>query len=122
MSLRGRMGLASGLAVAIAVLAVAVSSYAGMRSELRGQVDQSLQSLRRQVLPGPGGGGPSPGGGPPGPNQFGEPPGVRDEGLGIDQRTGPRSVARAGSSRSSTGTVGPTTPAASGARSRSTHR
>jgi two-component system, OmpR family, sensor histidine kinase MprB len=89
MSLRARMGLASGIAVAIAVLAVAVSSYAGMRSELRGQVDQSLQTLRRQVLPGPGGGGPGPGGGPPGPNRFGEPPGVRDEGLGIDQRTGP---------------------------------
>ncbi len=89
MSLRGRMGLASGIAVAIAVLAVAVSSYAGMRSELRGQVDQSLQSLRRQVLPGPGGSGPGPRGGPPAQNGFGEPPGVRDEGLGIDQRTGP---------------------------------
>ena len=90
MSLRARMGVAAGGAVAIAVLAVAISAYAGMRSELRGQVDQSLQALRKQVLGGPRpGGGPGAGGGPPEQNAFGEPPGVRDEGLGIDQRTGP---------------------------------
>jgi two-component system, OmpR family, sensor histidine kinase MprB len=50
MSLRARMGLAAGLAVAVAVIAVAVSAYAGTSSELRGQLDQSLQSLSRQVL------------------------------------------------------------------------
>ncbi len=91
MSLRARMGLAAGVAVAIAVIAVAFSAYAGMRSQLRGQVDQSLQTLRKQVLQGPGGsaGGPGGGGGPPARGGFGEPPGVRDEGLGIDGRTGP---------------------------------
>ncbi len=89
MSLRARMGFAAGAAVALAVIAVAVSAYAGMRSELRGQVDQSLQTLRNQVLHGPGGGQGGPGGsGLPG-GGFGEPPGVRDEGLGIDQRNGP---------------------------------
>jgi two-component system, OmpR family, sensor histidine kinase MprB len=50
MSLRARMGLAAGLAVAVAVIAVAVSAYAGTSSELRGQLDQSLQTLTRQVL------------------------------------------------------------------------
>ena len=99
------------------MLAVAVSSYAGMRSELRGQVDQSLQALRKQVLGGPrAGGGPGGGGGPPGQNPVGEPPGVRDEGLGIDQRTGP---AFGGSARDRhadlPGTAGPTTPRLSGA-------
>jgi two-component system, OmpR family, sensor histidine kinase MprB len=49
-SLRARMGLAAGLAVAVAVIAVAVSAYAGTSSELRGQLDQSLQTLTRQVL------------------------------------------------------------------------
>ena len=57
MSLRARMGLAAGVAVALAVVAVAVSAYAGTRSELRGQLDQSLQTLaaRYPVGPGPGG-------------------------------------------------------------------
>jgi two-component system, OmpR family, sensor histidine kinase MprB len=99
MSLRARMGLASGLAVAIAVLAVAVSSYAGMRSELRGQVDQQLQTLRNQVLPSAGhhgAGGPGPGGPPGANNGFDEPPGVRDEGLGIDERARPAFGAAAG--------------------------
>ena len=45
MSLRARMGLAAGVAVALAVIAVAVVRVRGTRSELRGQVDQSLQSL-----------------------------------------------------------------------------
>ncbi len=44
------MGLAAGLAVAVAVIAVAVSAYAGTSSELRGQLDQSLQTLSRQVI------------------------------------------------------------------------
>ena len=50
MSLRARMGLAAGLAVAVAVIAVAVSAYAGTSSELRGQLDQSLSTLTRQVV------------------------------------------------------------------------
>ena len=36
MSLRARMGLAGGLAVALAVIAVAASAYAGTRSALAG--------------------------------------------------------------------------------------
>ena len=35
MSLRARMGLVAGVAVAIAVIAVAVSSYAGTRRSFR---------------------------------------------------------------------------------------
>jgi two-component system sensor histidine kinase MprB len=77
------MGVAAGLAVAVAVIAVAVSAYAGTRSELLGQLDTSLKSLIHPILakagvvappPGPGNnddlfqggsiGGPS-GGGPP---------------------------------------------------------
>ncbi len=50
MSLRVRMGLAAGVAVALAVIAVAVSAYGGTRSELRGQVDHSLQSLAHPLL------------------------------------------------------------------------
>ena len=50
MSLRVRMGLVAGLAVAIAVIAVAITAYAGTRSELRGQLDSSLQGLTGSVL------------------------------------------------------------------------
>ncbi len=50
MSLRARMGLAAGVAVLIAVVAVAASSYAGTRSELRGQLDHSLRNLSRPTL------------------------------------------------------------------------
>jgi two-component system sensor histidine kinase MprB len=50
LSLRVRMGLASGVAVALAVIAVAVTAYAGTRSQLRGQVDQSLQTLASPML------------------------------------------------------------------------
>jgi len=49
-SLRVRMGLAAGVAVALAIVAVAFTAYAGTRSQLRGQVDQSLQGLTRSVL------------------------------------------------------------------------
>jgi two-component system sensor histidine kinase MprB len=67
LSLRARLAIAAGVAVALAVIAVAVSAYAGTRSELRGQVDQSLNRLaapilmRAGVIHGPPGG-PSPGG------------------------------------------------------------
>lgn len=87
MSLRARMGVVAGVAVAIAVIAVAIASYAGTRSDLRSQVDQSLQSLAKAPLAhigmnGGGGGSPLP--------QSGPPPfsgaGTRDpdEGLGFD--------------------------------------
>ena len=50
LSLRARMGLAAGIAVAIAVLAVALTSYEGTRSELRDQLDDTLVTLRQGVL------------------------------------------------------------------------
>ena len=50
MSLRARMGLAAGVAVALAVIAVAVSAYAGTRSELQGQLDSSLSSLTARLV------------------------------------------------------------------------
>jgi two-component system, OmpR family, sensor histidine kinase MprB len=97
------MGIAAGVAVALAVLAVSVSSYAGTRSELRGQVDDSLSTLLAQALPGPlGGHGP---GAPPGgfngggngvPGQNCEPVGVGDECLGLDSRNGPQFGAATG--------------------------
>jgi len=49
-SLRARLGLAAGVAVAIAVIAAAFSAYEGTRSELRGQVDSSLRNLARPIL------------------------------------------------------------------------
>ncbi|MGA9857086.1 MAG: HAMP domain-containing sensor histidine kinase [Solirubrobacteraceae bacterium] len=76
MSLRARMGLAGGIAVALAVIAVAFSAYAGTRSTLRGQVDQSLRQLTTQVTHtgGPGNGGGDGGPGPAG-ELFGSPAG-----------------------------------------------
>jgi two-component system, OmpR family, sensor histidine kinase MprB len=72
--LRARMGLAAGVAVALAVIAVAVSAYAGTSSELHGQLDQALRSLTSQAIGGPGGGGPGQGD----PDGFGDhpPPGA----------------------------------------------
>jgi two-component system sensor histidine kinase MprB len=99
MSLKVRMGLAAGLAVTLAVIAVAVSAYAGTSSELKGQVDNSLQSLTGSTLartggpPGsrPGGPGRSPSG--DGGSSFGNggtfDPDDRDEGLGLGDRGGP---------------------------------
>jgi len=89
MSLRARMALFAGTAVAIAVVAVVVAGYGGTRSELQGQVDQSLQSLSKQPLENIGLG---PHGGPPphGVFQLGQhvPSGNGDhdpdEGLGFD--------------------------------------
>ena len=89
MSLRARMALFAGAAVAIAVVAVVVAGYQGTRHELQSQVDQSLQSLAKPPLQniglGPGGGPPQPGVlqfGPhvPSGNGGGDP----DEGLGFD--------------------------------------
>jgi two-component system sensor histidine kinase MprB len=94
MTLRVRLGLAAGIAVAIAVVAVVVSAYEGTRSDLQGQLDNSIRRLAQPVLarasgppgvftPGPQGPG---GGGQPAP-----PSGQRDadEGLGLD-RQGPQ--------------------------------
>ena len=95
------MGLAAGLAVAVAVIAVAISAYAGTRAQLTGQVDNSLQMLSGQILAPPGQRGPSLRGEgdervpPVTGNGFGfrdrgsERPGQGDEGLGIDRRVGP---------------------------------
>jgi two-component system sensor histidine kinase MprB len=88
MSLRTRMVLVAGVAVAIAALAVAVASYAGTRSELQGQVDQQLQGLAKQPLAnvgmGPRGhGSPLPQSGPPQPSRIDN--GDPDEGLGLDR-------------------------------------
>jgi two-component system, OmpR family, sensor histidine kinase MprB len=95
-SLRARMGLAAGVAVALAVIAVAVSAYAGTRSVLRGQLDRSLQSLTAQVLgpaEHPDGQGATDGGSPPGKGGGGPGatfnPGDPDEGLGLNERGGP---------------------------------
>ncbi len=52
MSLRVRLGLAAGVAVAFAVIAVAVSAYAGTRSELLGQLDDTLTSLAQGMIAG----------------------------------------------------------------------
>ncbi|HEY2006597.1 MAG TPA: HAMP domain-containing sensor histidine kinase [Solirubrobacteraceae bacterium] len=115
MSLHVRMGLAAGAAVAIAVIAVAITAYAGTRSQLRGQVDSSLSSLTGSLLSARG----IPASGHPGPGQsrapvpappktgddasrtaprsalgfnrteLGRDPDDRDEGLGLDDRAGP---------------------------------
>jgi two-component system sensor histidine kinase MprB len=82
------MVLVAGVAVAIAVVAVAVASYAGTRSELQGQVDQSLQSLSQRPLNNVGdgrGGGPSPLPQSQPRVPSGRGPGDPDEGLGIDR-------------------------------------
>jgi two-component system, OmpR family, sensor histidine kinase MprB len=105
------MALAAGVAVALAVIAVAFSAYEGTRSQLQGQVDQSLRSLTRSVLgpdglpadarPGPGG--PRPPDGAGGGAGFGPPPSSstgsagRDEGLGLGERPGPAFGGAAGS-------------------------
>ena len=95
MTLRVRLGLAAGIAVALAVLAVAISAYAGTKSVLRGQLDNSLQNLSHQIsMPAErfGGSGPGGGDGPPrselgisGVQAAAEPPGAGERGA----RTGP---------------------------------
>jgi two-component system sensor histidine kinase MprB len=78
MSLRARLGLVAGLAVALAVIVVAVVVYTGTRSELRGQVDKALADraapFQRRAA------------GPPAPRADGDersvPPGERPGGFG----------------------------------------
>jgi two-component system sensor histidine kinase MprB len=80
MTLRARIAAVASLAVALAVLAAAVAVYVGVRSDLRGQIDESLRQRAHEFtamgsagaagsaggVPGrPPGGGP-PAGGPPG--------------------------------------------------------
>jgi two-component system sensor histidine kinase MprB len=92
MSLRARMGLAAGFAVAVAVVAVVASAYLGTRSEVIGQIDGSLRALAGQYQHRPAG---LPDAGRPGPGRpFG---GDCDAGLGIngpdDERFGgPRAL------------------------------
>jgi two-component system, OmpR family, sensor histidine kinase MprB len=50
MSLRGRMGAAAGLAVAIAILAVAVTAYLAVRSNLRAEIDRALSDRAQPFL------------------------------------------------------------------------
>jgi len=50
MTLRARLGLAAGIAVAVAVIAVVVSVYEGTRSNLQGQLDNSITRLAQPVL------------------------------------------------------------------------
>lgn len=95
MSLRVRIGIAAAAAVALAVMGVAIAAYAGTRSQLRGQVDHSLQDLSRTVLnrvAGPPGRGRGPGPPPPADGRRGArgPLGSNDpdEGLGLDQLPG----------------------------------
>jgi len=76
LSLRARIGAAAGIAVALAVVAVAVIAYAGTRSNLLGQLDQSLRTLTGQVLmTGPGTGAQVPGSSGPVPGSSGGGPG-----------------------------------------------
>jgi two-component system sensor histidine kinase MprB len=114
MSLRSRLALAAGVAVALAVIAVAVSAYEGTRSNLRGQVDSSLRSLAAPIVdqaggpPGGGGPGSGPGAGSPAGGQpigaGGGAPVARgdgsrhdcDLGLGLDLNGGQRFGGAAG--------------------------
>ncbi len=103
MTLRSRLALAAGAAVAVTVVAVTLSAYAGTRASLRSQVDSSLTNLVGRIMGagGPGGGGG--GGRPPGPGAGGQPsalgflppgsalggpggPNDGDEGLALDRR------------------------------------
>jgi two-component system sensor histidine kinase MprB len=72
------MGIAAGVAVALAVVAVAVSAYEGTRSTLFGQIDNSLRGIANQALHPPGGddfdGGPA----------LGAPPGGGQDAIGVD--------------------------------------
>ncbi|MHB1571484.1 MAG: HAMP domain-containing sensor histidine kinase [Solirubrobacteraceae bacterium] len=96
MSLRVRLGLASGIAVAIAVIAVAFSSYEGIRSQLYSQKDSTLRSLSGSILaraniPAGGAPTPGPGGPPPGGAELGSRDHLHDpdEGLQLDGDNGP---------------------------------
>ena len=67
MTLRTRIALVAAMAVALTVVAVAVTNYAATRSELRGQVDQALRERLRPITDrgAPEGPGPPPRSSPP---------------------------------------------------------
>src|ERR1700758_5003215 len=107
MTLRARLGIAAGGAVALAVIAVTVAAYAGTRSDLRGQLDSQLQNLVATVIHGRGHA-PGAGGLPGGPGYAGQgsPPfagfaqsgtaarlGDCDGGAGFDYGPGPGEAA-----------------------------
>ncbi len=80
------MAIAAGVAVALAVIAVAVSAYAGTRSQLLGQVDNQLRNVAQPVLHRAGvGPGPQPAGGGGITNGDFDGSTDQDEGLGLDQ-------------------------------------
>jgi two-component system, OmpR family, sensor histidine kinase MprB len=64
-SLRLRIAAVGGVAVALAVLAAAVAIYLAVRSDLRGQVDQSLTQRAQEFVHRPPAAGGFPGGVPP---------------------------------------------------------
>jgi two-component system sensor histidine kinase MprB len=68
MTLRARIAALAGLSVALAVLAVAVGLYLGVRADLRGEIDQSLRQRARSFTA------PPPDGGPPPPDGDGRMP------------------------------------------------
>jgi two-component system sensor histidine kinase MprB len=73
MSMRARMGIAAGVAVGLAVIAVALAAYLGERSDLLNQIDQSLTRLGQEYSAGAGGdvGDGGPGSAPGAPGAFG---------------------------------------------------
>lgn len=104
MSLRSRIAAVVGAAVALVVVLTAIFTYVAVRSQLRGEVDDSLRQrvegvANRPLDPGPGGiGQPPPGGfgrllaAPPGTSRFGGPEGYAQ--LIVDGRVvGPRDQA-----------------------------
>lgn len=78
MTLRARIAAVAGLAVALAVLVAAASLYVAVRSDLRGEVDKSLNQRAAAFIsqaPANGGGGPQSLDGLLPPNGSGPPPG-----------------------------------------------
>jgi two-component system, OmpR family, sensor histidine kinase MprB len=95
MTLRARIAAVAGLAVALAVLVAAVSLYVAVRSDLRGEVDKSLNQRAAAFVPPATAGGKAtpegsalPGGSPPpeGLSPNGELPPHRDEQSSGDHR------------------------------------
>ncbi len=94
LSLRVRMGLAVGGAVALAVVAVVGLAYAGTRTQLRDQVDSQLNNLAQPIVIAAGGGGAG-GGAPRGSSAPGA--GVAAPGSHAPRRGGTAGLAGTGS-------------------------
>jgi len=73
-TLRTRIAAAASLSVALAVLAAAVGLYIAVRSDLQGEIDQSLRQRAQAFVAGSGAGPPGPGAGTGGPGAPGEGP------------------------------------------------